>query len=121
VSVEAATLARLLGAPVAEVMDEPVDGKSHSGLRRFRCRMADGTERSVIRKECRPSAACWRPRHARREADCYAHGLFDGLGERLRVPRAYSWEERADGAWWLWLDDLGDAFAVDWTRGAHAR
>jgi hypothetical protein len=69
-----------------------------------------------VRKECRPSALHARdPGYARREADCYAHGLFDGLGRRLRVPRAYGWEERPDGAWWLWLEDLGDAFAVDWT------
>jgi hypothetical protein len=129
------TLTRLLRASVAEVGEEPVDGKGHSGsgLRRLRCRMADGTEQTLIRKECRPSALHARDLgFARREADCHARGLFDGIGGRLRVPRAYGWEERADGVWWLWLEDLGDAFAVDWTpellasavrdlAGLHAR
>jgi hypothetical protein len=133
--VDVTALARLLGAPVVDAADEPVDGKGHSGsgLRRFRCRMADGTERSVIRKECHPSALHARDHgFARREADCHGHGLLDGIDGRLRVPRAYGWEERPDGVWWLWLEDLGDAFAVDWTpallasavrdlAGLHAR
>jgi hypothetical protein len=117
-SSDAAALAQVLGGPVVEVVDEPVDGKSHSGsgLRRFRCRMGDGTERTAVRKECRPSALHSRDGgYARREIECYAHGLFDGMGVRLRVPRAYGWEERPEGIWWLWLEDLGQAFAVDWT------
>jgi hypothetical protein len=114
----AARLGQLLGEPVEDVVEEPVAGQSHSGsgLRRFRWRAADGTKRTVVRKECRPSALhAGDPVYARREAECYANGLFDSLGERLRVPRAHGWEEQADGVWWLWLEDLGDAFAVDWT------
>ncbi len=136
-AVDAASLTSLLrragyaGAEVAGFAREPVAGASHGGgsLHRYRLRYksAPGGPQpippaSLILKETRSiGSQALDPYYPRREADCYRNDLFSGLGERLRVPRAYEASvDRDGGRYRIWMEDLGNAFEVEWTPGLLA-
>ncbi len=131
-SVDAASLTGLLrragyaGAEVTGFTREPVAGTSHGGgdLHRYRLivRSASGVPEQVppaalVLKESRGiGSQSLDPDYPSREADCYRHDLFSGLGERLRVPRAFEVDVDAGAQrYWIWMEDLGDAFDVEWT------
>jgi hypothetical protein len=131
-AVDAEYLTRLLhhagheGVEVAGFSREATGGLSHGGgqVQRLRLRLQPSIARSdpaaptsLILKESRGTRSqALDPGFARREAECYRHDLFSGLGARLRIPKAYLITARSeDDRYWIWLEDLGAAFAVAWT------
>jgi hypothetical protein len=56
----------------------------------------------------------------RREPLAYASGLLDDLPGGLVAPRCYGVEERPDGRYWLWLEDVGAIDVLDWTLETYA-
>jgi hypothetical protein len=134
-AIDAAYLTSLLqesrypGAAVTAFHYAPLEGTSHGGgsLYRFHLVLAPGTPettpKTLILKEAQtvPSQS-QDPGYARREAECYRAGLFEGLGQRLLVPQSYGVQfHEAEGRFWMWLEDYGDAFKLEWTTAALAQ
>lgn len=117
------------GAEVTAFHYGPLEGKSHGGgsLYRFRLELGVGAPeaapKTLILKESQYIASqAQDPGYARREVECYRANLFEGLGRRLRVPRAYQVRfHEAESRFWLWLEDYGGAFDQDWTLESLAQ
>jgi hypothetical protein len=127
-AVDTAHLTRMLrdagysGAAVTAFQRLPVGGKSHGGgaLYRFQLDLASSSEGApttlILKTAQQVPSQSQDPSYARRELDCYRADLFAGLGARLLVPRAYAADADADaGRFWIWMEDLGEAFDVAWT------
>ena len=132
-AVDAAHLTRVLrgagysGAVVAAFQRSLVGGKSHGGgaLYRFQLDLAPNSAEApatlILKAAQHVPSQSQDPSYTRRELDCYRANLFAGLGARLLVPRAYATDADADfGRFWIWMEDLGDAFDVAWTPGPLA-
>ncbi len=57
----------------------------------------------------------------RREALAYRSGLLADLPYGLTAPRAFDVAEDADGATWLWLEDVADCFGGVWPLAQYGR
>jgi hypothetical protein len=55
----------------------------------------------------------------RREPLAYASGLLDDL-PGVRAPRCRGVEERADGSYWLWLEDVVESDGAEWPLERYA-
>jgi hypothetical protein len=112
---------------VAAFQRSLVGGKSHGGgaLYRFQLDLAPNSAEApatlILKAAQHVPSQSQDPSYTRRELDCYRANLFAGLGARLLVPRAYATDADADfGRFWIWMEDLGDAFDVAWTPGPLA-
>jgi len=124
--------AGFVGTEVVACHAAPVSGTSHGGGGLFRFMLtlsptpdkagASSAPRSLVLKETHTiGSQVLDPQYARRELDCYAHNLFAGLTTRLFVPRAYHLSAAPSvGHYWMWMEDLHDAFAVAWTSSLVA-
>jgi hypothetical protein len=125
--VAAADLARLLGRDPAEWRAVRLAEGSHrggGGVWRL-----TGADWSLVLKAVVRHARADRggpmvddPAHFfywRREPIAYASGLLDDL-PGVRAPRCHRVEERADGSYWLWLEDLVDDFGAAWPLPRYA-
>lgn len=77
-----------------------------------------GAPQSIILKQFHPSPVVLDdPDYTCREANCYAHEIFDQLSSRLHVPHNYHTVFRPeDQQCWIWMEDLGEAAFLDtWT------
>lgn len=69
----------------------------------------------VLKLSLPPDASGPRRGYAwKREALAYQSGLLDDLAGGLAAPRVMDLVERKDGATWLWLEDVTDAYEVRW-------
>lgn len=53
-------------------------------------------------------------RYWKREALAYQSGLLSNLPGGLAAPRCYEVVERPDGAYWIWMEDVGDEIGEKW-------
>lgn len=113
------------GARVTEWRQEPLQewswGDATAGLFRFRglARVGSGTLpwRLVLKAVRDPGDGfAWRT-----EPDLYASGALGGLSGAVRAPECHGVEAGADGASWIWLEDVPAEPARAWDRGAFRR
>ncbi|HEY64455.1 MAG TPA: hypothetical protein G4O02_07770 [Caldilineae bacterium] len=50
----------------------------------------------------------------KREAEAYRSGWLDDLPGGIAAPRCYGIEERPDGSYWLWLEEVKDSIGRKW-------
>lgn len=115
---------QMAGFPEADVTGftrAQAGGIAHNSrfVHRIRLTANGSAPASLILKEVHPSATD--PGFARREIELYRSGFYDSLGERLLVPRVYHIVDQPEsGLYWLFLEDLPEAFSVDWTPDSFA-
>jgi hypothetical protein len=129
-AIDQATLTPLvqsaLGSETAEVLDwdcEQLHGGIGIGTAIYRL-AGQGRDQgqtvpwSLILKTLQPQVpgddpSAWN--YYKREADAYQSGWLDELPGGLAAPRCFGVLDHAEGACWMWLEDIRDRFASQWS------